>query len=74
MALADYNGGFGKPKDLRASIVEVKEIFSELFDLLEDYAPSWYTEELHDRALASLETLRRMTETSAGPMGKRSGG
>ena len=73
MALADYEEGFGKPRDQRASIVEAKEVFSELFNLLEDYAPSWYTEELHDRALAGLETLRRMTETPAGPISKRSG-
>jgi hypothetical protein len=26
----------------------------ELFDLLEDYAPAWYTEELHNRAAAAL--------------------
>jgi hypothetical protein len=26
----------------------------EVFELLEDYAPVWYTEELHDRILAAL--------------------
>jgi len=73
MALADYNGRFGKPRCEHASIMEAKEIFSELFHLLEDYAPPWYTEELHDRALAGLEKLRHMTETSSGPTSKRSG-
>jgi hypothetical protein len=29
-------------------------ILRELFELLEDYAPSWYTEELHNRAAAAL--------------------
>jgi hypothetical protein len=29
-------------------------VLRELFELLEDYAPSWYTEELHNRASAAL--------------------
>jgi len=33
-----------------------------LFDLLEEYAPAWYTEEHHKQALSALETSagRRM--------------
>jgi hypothetical protein len=31
-----------------------KEALAELFALLEDYAPSWYTEEHHTRALSAL--------------------
>jgi hypothetical protein len=29
-------------------------VLRELFELLEDYAPGWYTEELHNRAAAAL--------------------
>jgi hypothetical protein len=29
-------------------------VLEELFELLEDYAPTWYTEELHNRAVAAL--------------------
>ena len=29
-------------------------VLQELFDLLEDYAPTWYTEELHERAMIAL--------------------
>jgi len=29
-------------------------VLRELFELLEDYAPSWYTEELHNRAASAL--------------------
>ena len=29
-------------------------VLRELFELLEDYAPTWYTEELHNRAAAAL--------------------
>jgi hypothetical protein len=29
-------------------------VLKELFELLEDYGPAWYTEENHDRAVAAL--------------------
>ncbi len=31
-----------------------RAVLKELFDLLEEYAPVWYTQELHDRAEAAL--------------------
>ena len=31
-----------------------REVLQEFFQLLEDYAPTWYTEEHHDRAVAAL--------------------
>jgi hypothetical protein len=31
-----------------------RTILRELFELLQDYAPIWYTEELHNRAAAML--------------------
>ena len=33
-----------------------REVLEELFQLLEEYAPTWYTEEHHNRAV---EALRR---------------
>lgn len=36
-----------------------REVLEELFQLLEDYAPIWYTEELHDRAVAALGRPRK---------------
>jgi hypothetical protein len=35
--------------------VTAREVLAELIALLEDYAPSWYTEEHHLRALAALQ-------------------
>lgn len=32
-------------------------VLQELFELLEDYAPAWYTEEHHQRAAAALSDL-----------------
>jgi len=34
------------------------EVFRELFELLEEYAPAWYTEEHHNRAIAALGSAR----------------
>jgi len=38
----------------RARLVDV---LSELQNLLEQYAPSWYTEKHHEKAMAALRTL-----------------
>jgi hypothetical protein len=32
----------------------VRTVLEEVFEILEDYAPVWYTEEQHDRILAAL--------------------
>lgn len=34
---------------------EPKEVLTELLLLLEEFAPSWYTEDHHKRALAALK-------------------
>ena len=31
-----------------------EKVFEEIFNLLEDYGPAWYTQELHNRAVAAL--------------------
>jgi hypothetical protein len=31
------------------------EVLKELFELLEEYGPGWYTEDLHDRAVAAMQ-------------------
>ena len=38
--------------------VNPKEVFAELFELLEEYGPTWYTEDCHRRAVAALRVLR----------------
>ena len=48
--------------------VAVADVFRELFNLLEQYAPTWYTEEHHKRAVAALRVLeedRRLAEGKA---------
>ena len=41
----------------RAQAVEPLAVLREVFELLEDYAPMWYTQELHNRAAAALGEL-----------------
>jgi hypothetical protein len=36
------------------SAPSVRTVLEEVYDLLEDYAPVWYTEEQHERILAAL--------------------
>ena len=33
---------------------DAQAVLRELFELLQDYAPIWYTEELHNRAAVAL--------------------
>ena len=50
-----------KPEGLEHEVAELRKnqqqllsTLQRLFDLLEAYAPSWYTEEHHNEALAAL--------------------
>jgi hypothetical protein len=35
------------------------DVFQEIYKLLEDYAPAWYSEELHGRTEAALRIFGR---------------
>jgi hypothetical protein len=43
----------------------VAEAFLEFFELLEEYAPVWYTEQHHNRAMTAKRILERSREQSA---------
>lgn len=49
------NANFSSP-GLEQGVPTPLTVLKELFQLLEDYAPAWYTEELHNRAVAALRT------------------
>jgi len=42
--------------------VAAVEALAELYELLEEYAPVWYSEDLHHRAEAALRVLRDSNE------------
>ena len=43
---------------LKVDLAEAVDSFAELYDLLEDYSPMWYSEEIHDRAQSALILIR----------------
>ena len=48
-----------KTKEYRdPALKTVAEAFLELFKLLEEHAPSWYTDEHRNRAIAAMRVLR----------------
>ena len=48
---------------------QMQDALKVLFDLLEEYAPSWYTEEHHSQTLSALEASaeRRRQQRVGGP-------
>jgi len=49
----------GGEKSLDSQFEIVAEGFLELFELLEEYAPIWYTEDHHRRALTTWRILQK---------------
>ena len=47
--------GLSNPEQL--TLATPREVFTELCELLEEYSPSWYTEEERSRALTALRML-----------------
>ena len=55
----EWSGRHRKKSDIsQMQLSFVAEVFLELFKLLEQYAPGWYTEEQHNRAVAALRVLQ----------------
>jgi hypothetical protein len=46
-----------KPQDTRTS-TNPEAVLKDLFELLEEYGPIWYTEELHARARIALSEFQ----------------
>ena len=41
-----------------AEVLKLREALQMLYDLLEEYAPAWYTEEHHDKAEVALRFVK----------------
>jgi hypothetical protein len=41
-----------------AEILKLREALKMLYDLLEEYAPAWYTKEHHDKAEDALRSVK----------------
>jgi hypothetical protein len=53
----------GDEKSLDSQFKIVAEAFLELFELLEEYAPTWYSEQHHQRALTAWQILQKSQAT-----------
>jgi hypothetical protein len=53
----------GGEKSLDSQFEIVAQAFLELFELLEEYAPIWYTEQYHQRALNARRILQKPKAT-----------
>ena len=53
----------GAEKSLVSQFEIVAEAFLESFELLEEYAPIWYTEQHHQRALKAWRILQKSKTT-----------
>jgi hypothetical protein len=56
----------GGEKSLVAQFEIVAEAFLESFELLEEYAPIWYTEQYHQRALTACRILQANPSNALG--------
>jgi hypothetical protein len=52
------NSAGADPSEDTERVPTTREVLQELFQLLEEYAPTWYTEEHHNRAVAALRSAR----------------
>jgi hypothetical protein len=52
-------GHLEKSETFEEQLAYVEEVFEELFRLMEQYAPAWYTEEHYKRAVIALGVLER---------------
>lgn len=50
--------GFDVATELEMDRAKAIEVLAELFNLLEEFGPTWYTEDLHCQAEAALRVLR----------------
>ena len=46
---------------LSTQVLKLREALKILYDLLEAYAPAWYTEEHHNKAEAALRSVKNDT-------------
>ncbi len=57
-SVQDFRQGIGQHSKSNSSMGMAPEsaesVLKEIFHLLEEYGPAWYTEELHDRAALAL--------------------
>jgi hypothetical protein len=51
--------------DAKVQLARATDALAELYQLLEDYAPAWYSERHHKKAESALRVLMKVQETNA---------
>ena len=68
-------GNREKSETFQEQLAYVEEVFEELFRLMEQYAPAWYTEEHYNRAVIALRVLEQSRQfAKAAAAGSQSAG
>jgi hypothetical protein len=49
---------------MELQLAQLANAFAELYHLLEQYAPAWYTLDQHDKAKWALGSLKRLKEAT----------
>jgi hypothetical protein len=49
----------------KAQLARVTDALAELYQLLEDYAPTWYSEHHHKKAESALRVLKKLPGANA---------
>jgi len=48
----------------KAQLAQITDALAELYQLLEDYAPTWYSEHHHKKAESALRVLKKLQGTN----------
>jgi hypothetical protein len=51
--------------DAKAQLARATDALAELYQLLEDYAPTWYSEHHHKKAESALRVLKKIPGANA---------
>jgi hypothetical protein len=58
LAVGEWHPGPNSPcSSDRLQSANPKDVFIELFEMLDEYSPTWYTPERRNRTLAALQVL-----------------
>ena len=59
-APARYRRYSNDEPEAKLELARVKDALTELYELLEDYAPTWYTEQHHKKAASALRLTKKL--------------
>ena len=57
-AKGDVRNRIENPSEVEQRPTRIADVLSELYNLLEQYAPPWYTQELHEKVKTALQEAK----------------